>query len=212
MMLEQEPASREALLAEAQAVLATGAFEQAIELFAACLAQAPQDASAYQGRAIAHFQLHQWALAVADFTRARDLNPADPENGVGVGMSLAMENQVYEAVDALEALLTEHPQYVRGHIQLGLLYFKLCAIAKGRRQLERALACRPTLAERRFIEQSLKEQQQLDQKRYYRPDFEALNQRQDIPGLWQWFRRWRARGQQRSAERALRRNAKKGHS
>ena len=159
-------------------LLKTGAFEEAVEAFAACIATAPQEPGAYRGRALAQFQLKQWEAAAGDFARALELDPAELDNRVGLGMSLAMTHRVYEAVDILEALVGEHPAYVRGRIQLGLLYYRLCVTAKGREQLEAALASRPTLDERRCIEQKLKEEKQLDQKRYYRPDFEALRKRQ----------------------------------
>ena len=159
---------------DAQALLRTGAFEQAIEQFTACVTRDPANAAAYQGRALARFRLKQWPAAVEDFTTARQLDPHDRENGVGLGMSLAMDHRVYEGIAVLEELLAAHPDYARGHIQLGLLYYQLCATRKGREQLDRALACRPSLAERQLIERVLGEQQRLDRQRYYRPDFEAL--------------------------------------
>ncbi len=165
------------LLVEAHAHLRDGAFERAIELFTACLAHAPARAEAYRDRAIARLRLKQSAEALADFTEARRLDPADREAWLGVAMSLAMDSRVYDALTEFEALLSVHPTFARGHLQLGLLYFQLCVTAKGRQQMEQALACQPTGAERRLIETALKEQTQLDAKRYYRPDFEALHNR-----------------------------------
>jgi hypothetical protein len=54
------------------------------------------------------------------------------------------------------------------------LHLKIGAIAKGKDLLNEALRRRPSLAERRGIEAALAEQEKLDKKRYYRPDFEAL--------------------------------------
>ena len=65
--------------------------------------------------------------------------------------------------------------HARTHIQLGLLQFKLCPNAEGRKHMEAALKARPTLEERRLIEKTLKEQKDQDKGRYYRPDFEALH-------------------------------------
>ncbi|MBI3292351.1 MAG: tetratricopeptide repeat protein [Elusimicrobia bacterium] len=154
--------------------LKAGAFEEAVETFTASLAVAPERAEAFRGRALAQFQLKAWPSAASDFRRAKALNPQELDNWVGLGMSLAMDHQIYEAIEVLETLLVQHPSYVRGHIQLGLLYFKVGIITKGREQMQQALANRPTLADRRFIESVLKEQGRLDRKRYYRPDFEAL--------------------------------------
>lgn len=182
--MNDQPASADAgetLKAQAQAQLREGLFDEAIETFSACLAVEPRDAKALQGRAIARFQLQKWTEASADFDAAKRLNPDDPENWIGFGMSLAMQNQVYPAIDVFDALLAKQPRCVRGYIQLGLLYFQLGIIAKGREQMQRALEHRPTLAERRLIESTLKEQNTLDKKRYYRPDFEALRRRKEEP-------------------------------
>ncbi len=156
--------------------LKQGYFENALESFTDYLLVDAEEAKAYQGRAMASFQLNQWASAVSDFQKAKELDPADLENWVGLAMSLAMENKIYEAVDVFEELLSRHPTFVRGHVQLGLLYYRLGVITKGHQQMDWALACRPPLAERRLIEQSKKEQVALDKKRYYRPDFEALRE------------------------------------
>ena len=164
------------LKAQADEQLRNGLFEDAVEAFSACVAIEPRDAGALQGRARALFQLKRWAEASADFRAAKDADPADPESWVGLGMSLAMANQVYPAVDVLEELVATHPECVRGQIQLGLLYFQLSLVAKGRQRMQEGLAHRPTLSQRRFIESVLQEQAKLDCKRYYRPDFEALNQ------------------------------------
>jgi tetratricopeptide (TPR) repeat protein len=160
--------------------LKEGQFERAVEEFTACLSSRPDEVSAWRGRGIAQFQLKNWKDAASDFSKAKDLDPEDLESCVGLGMSLAMDLKIYPAIDVLETLLERHPQYARGHIQLGLLYFRLCVTAKGYDHMKRALASRPTLAERRLIEKTLNEQKTLDKKRFYRPDFEALRrQNQD---------------------------------
>ena len=164
-------------LAAADASLSEGAFERAVELFTEALERVPKLAAAYRGRALAHFQLKRWVEARADFARARELDPEDLESWVGLGMSLAMANEIYPAIEVFETLLANHPDYARGHLQLGLLYYKLCVTSKGRAHLEQALASRPTLAQRRQIEQVLGEQARLDRGRYYRPDFAALRAR-----------------------------------
>jgi tetratricopeptide (TPR) repeat protein len=164
----------EAMLDQAQAHLKKGEFERAVEEYTACLSSKGDEVSALRGRGIAHFQLKKWNEAISDFSKARDLDSTDLESWVGLGMSLAMDLKVYPAIEVLETLLEKHPDYARGHLQLGLLYFRLCVTAKGRHHLEKALACRPTLMERRIIEKTLKEQKQLDKRRLYRPDFEAL--------------------------------------
>ena len=155
--------------------LKEGYFEEAIEVFSECLLSEPAEPLAYQGRAMAHFQLKQWKPAAQDFLKAKELNPEDPETWIGLAMSLAMANEIYEAIDIFEQLLSRQPQCIRAHIQLAQLYYRLGVITKGHQQLDKALAARPSLTERRTIEQLKEEQLKLDKKRYYRPDFEALH-------------------------------------
>ena len=95
-----------------------------------------------------------------------------------LGISLARSHRVYPAIEVFETLLVRQPDCVRGHVELGLLHLQLGAIPKGQQQLQQALTCRPTLEQRRFIESTLREQERLDRKRYYRPDFQALHQQQ----------------------------------
>ncbi len=163
------------MLEQGHNLLREGRYEEAIESFTSCLAVNPETSRAYNGRAQAHFRLQKWPEASADFARAKELSPVDKESWLGLGMSLALENKIYEAIDVLEEMLKHFPAFVRGHIQLGQLQYKLCATAKGKEQLNLALANKPSLAERKIIEQVLKEEKILDQKRYYRPDFAALN-------------------------------------
>lgn len=152
-----------------------GRFEDAIEAFTACLAVDPETAPAVMGRAIARFQIKDWKAAEQDFRRAGTLDPQNPENGVGLGMSLAMQNEIYPALKTLETVLQRFPEYVRGYIQIGRLYIQIGAIPKGREYLNEGLKHRPSPAERRLIEAALAKQSQLDKKRYSRPDFEALH-------------------------------------
>ncbi len=162
------------MLEQAYARLKDGYFEEAVELFSAYLLSAPDQAQAYAGRGSAYFQLHKWPSAASDFLKAKELDASDAEHWIGLAMSLAMENKIYEAIGVFEALLSDRPQHVRAHIQLAQLYYRLGVITKGHKQLDAALASRPSLVERRTIEELKKEQLALDKRRYYRPDFEAL--------------------------------------
>ena len=166
--------SQQTMLDQGLEQLQAGRFEEAIDSFTACLAVYPETAKAVLGRGIARFQNKDWKAAEVDFRRAKDLDRQDPESQIGLGMTLAMQNQIYPAIDVMEKLIVQFPNFVRGYIQLGMLHTKIGAIPKGRGYLEQALTHRPSLAERQFIESTLKEQSKLDQKRYYRPDFEAL--------------------------------------
>jgi len=171
--------------------LTEGRFEEAVETFTASLAVGSRETKALRGRGLAYVQLKRWSLAAADFEAARELAPDDPENWVDLGVSLAMDNQIYPAIEVLETLLASQPECVRGHLELGLLHLRLGAILKGRQHLQEALACRPTLAQRRQIESVLREQDKLDRKRYYRPDFEALRKQRQSKASLGWAQRVR---------------------
>ena len=172
--MEERTGSQEAMIDQAYEQMQAGQFEDAIEAFTACLAVYPETSKAVLGRAIARFQIKDWKAAEGDFKRATDLDAQDPESWFGLGMTLAFQNQIYPAIDVMEKLMVQFPKFIRGYIQLGMLHIKIGAIRKGREYLQQALTHRPSLAERQFIEATLKEQTAFDQKRYYRPDFEAL--------------------------------------
>lgn len=174
-MSEAPGSPEETLLKQAYEQLAEGGFEQAVETFSAVLAVSPKQAQALRGRGLAFQQLKQYAQATSDFRKACELTPADLDAQVDLAASLGQSDQVYPALEVFDALLAAHPDFARGHIEVGLLHLRLGAIPKGREHLTQALACRPTLTQRRFIQGILTEQDRLDRKRYYRPDFEALH-------------------------------------
>ena len=179
------PYSLEEMMREAFQKLSGGYFEDAREAFTHCLLLESNEARAYAGRGMTHFQLKDWSSAVHDYQKAKELHPEDLENWIGLGMSLAMENKIYEAIEVFETLLAAHPDFARGHVQLGQLYYRLGVISKGHAQMDLALASRPSLEERRLIEELQKEQKALDKKRLYRPDFEALRKQSELSsGSW----------------------------
>ena len=180
----------EEMIGKAFQQLKEGSFEDAKESFAHYLQLEPNVGKAYYGRAMASFQLKEWASAVEDFQKSKDLDPENLDGWIGLGMSLAMVNKIYEAEDVFTELLARHPEYVRGHIQLGQLYYRLGLIPKGHAQMEAGIKARPTLAERQLIERLLKEQKALDKKRYYRPDFEALSKENERTAANSWLRKF----------------------
>ena len=156
--------------------LREGYFEDAVEAFSKCILADSNEAKIYYGRGVANFQLKRWKLAIADFKKAKELYADDPENCMALAMSLAIDNKIYEAIDCYEALLAKAPRLVRAHIQLAMLYYRIGVISKGHQQLDIALTSRPSLTERRTIEDLKKEQLTLDKRRFYKPDFEELRQ------------------------------------
>ena len=181
MSQSQLPESIKMLIKQGYEHLQEGASAEAQETFSAALAIEPKSPEGLRGLGIAFFQLKQWPSAADAFHKARDLAPEETDNWVDLGISLAMDSQTYPALEVFETLLAKYPVCIRGHIELGLLYLRLGAIPRGRQQLEKVLAHRPTLAQRQFVQSILHEQVKQDKKRAYRPDFEALRRQSRQP-------------------------------
>ena len=173
-MSGQSSEALEAMIEQGFGYLEEGRFEDAIEVFSAAHLLDGRDDRPLRGRALANVRIGHAVVAESDFRAARDLNSDSPDNWMGVGLSLAMQNKIYEAIAIYEELLHRKPDYLQAHIQLGRLYFKVGVIAKGRDFFQKALTLRPNLAQRREIETVLREQDKLDHNRYYRPDFGRL--------------------------------------
>jgi tetratricopeptide (TPR) repeat protein len=147
-----------AMLEQAFEELQTGSYKAAVGTFTACLALSPHEANAFRGRGTTHFETKNWGAAQADFHRAKELNPEDPENWIGLGLSLAMDLQIYPAIEVMQELLRQQPDYLRAHLMLGLLHLRHGADQKGRDYLQKALALSPSLQEKQFIESQLNRQ------------------------------------------------------
>jgi tetratricopeptide (TPR) repeat protein len=144
-----------AMLDQAFGELQSGAYQRAIDTFTACLVVSPREADAFRGRGTARFELKNWDAAKSDFQKAKEINPDDPENWIGLGMSLAMDLKLHPAVEVMEASLEKHPAYLRGYLMLGLLLVRIGAIEKGKSFLQQALNLGPSHQERRLIETQL---------------------------------------------------------
>src|SRR2546421_429981 len=142
-MKEEPNKALDVLLEQGFSHLREGQFEEAAEIFLTCQVVAPRDDRSYRGRGLAHLQLKEPMLAEADFAAARNLNHTEPENWMGLGLSLVMQNKIYEAIKVYEDLLAWNPDHIQGHLQLGLLQFKIGAIVNGREYFKRALGLHP---------------------------------------------------------------------
>jgi Flp pilus assembly protein TadD len=91
-----------AMIEQGFAQLREGQFEEAIETFSACLVIESRNDSALRGRGLAHLQLNHPTESEADFRLAHEVNSSEPENWMGLGVSLAMRNKIYEAIRVYE--------------------------------------------------------------------------------------------------------------
>jgi tetratricopeptide (TPR) repeat protein len=166
-------------LAEGYEELKAGDYWAALKFFHARLKEGPKDSRVHSGLGIAYMKLKDWDKAVESFSEARKLDPEDVECWLGLGVSMASAGRIYAALSVLEALLEHRPRFVRGFIQAGLLYFKLAVPGKGREYMQKALDLEPSLEEHHIIEAAMEREKQLDKKRAYRPDFEALRKQKE---------------------------------
>ena len=167
-------ADRDARMAEIAAHLGAGKLAKAQQCLDVALQAEPDDVPLLMLRAVAQVKQKLWEGAQTDFSRARALDPADPETWLGEGVCLAMRSEIPPALELLERMLELFPEFVRGRIQTARVYYKLVVLPKAKAHLDAALASDPNQAERKEIEELLKEQAGLDEKRYHRPDFESL--------------------------------------
>ena len=187
--MSQNNQAVEAMIEQGFEQLRDGHFEAAIEAFTTVHHLEPQDDRPLRGRGVAYTQIKEASKAEQDFRAAMERNEGHPDNWMGLALSLAMQNRIYDAIGVYEALLERQPGYIPGRIQMGRLYFKVGVIAKGKEEFEKVLTLRPNLEQRRLVEATLKEQAKLDQGRYYRPDFEKLRKRSGGPsGLSKFIR------------------------
>ncbi len=143
---EPDPALH-TLIDQAYEQLAEGVYDEAVETFSAALSMEPHQPRALRGRGLAYAHLKQWPLAAADFHAVTELAPEDIDSRIDWANSLAMDTKVYEALEIFESLLVRWPQYVRAHIELGRLHFRVRAVTTRRHGARcgrvACLPCRP---------------------------------------------------------------------
>ncbi len=110
--------------------------------------------------------------AIDCFRRAIDTGPGAPEAYLSLGIALATDAQVYEAIDVFETGLALAPDDFMLSLTLADLYFRLSVPDKGRRHLQVARDCSSTLRERRLVQALLSQEADREKRRIDRPTFE----------------------------------------
>lgn len=147
-------ASEEHLFDWGNNLLQLGAFEPAVEVFAAGTARHPASARLHVGLGIAQYSRRQYADAVASFCRAVDLSPSDPRPyqflGEMYGLAPALGAEVTRR---LAGFVEAQPDNATAHLYYALSLWKGQPAEAGppdlRRVealLRRAVALDPTLA------------------------------------------------------------------
>jgi len=170
------PQVAKAIFEQACTEIQEGALDRAVESFTACIEIVPQQAGLYRGRATAHFEMRNWKAAQSDFRRGIEFDSEDPENWIGLGMSLAMDLQILAGIEVIESYLQKHPEYMRAYLTMGLLYLRMGVRHKARECLQRALKMNPPWEERRLIEIQLKIQENDGNTNNNRSDIDVLKQ------------------------------------
>jgi tetratricopeptide (TPR) repeat protein len=121
------------------------------------LGQSSRLAGVAENVAINHVTLGNIELARGDltrafehFTRAVELNPADPVPHFNQGMVLKSAGQHDRAIPAFEAALRLNPDYARAHNHLGLALLLTGQVDRAVVHYQQAAALRPDYAEARF--------------------------------------------------------------
>jgi tetratricopeptide (TPR) repeat protein len=137
-------------------------------------------------RAIECFQAGMECLGLGEageargwFEKAISADPDFADGHVGLGVTHALEYNIYPAIDSLERAAELDPASFHAHYKLGQLYFKLRVPRKGYEGMSRALACARTLAERGLVAQLLREERQ--------------REKNDAPRPW-WYKPFSPRG------------------
>jgi Tfp pilus assembly protein PilF len=104
------------------------------------VALAPNDATLYNLRGVAHSRMNQPDLAAADWKKALALKPGDPEPHVHRGVDLLRRNAFDEAAVALQTALMINPRHAKAHANLGTVYERQDRFAEAIEHYDRAVA------------------------------------------------------------------------
>lgn len=123
-------------------------YEEAIEAYSATLALVDADLPRYwfihYARAISYHELDNWDLAEADFRRALELNPEQPQVLNYLGYSLVEQRRnLDEALDMIERAVAARPD--SGYIvdSLAWVYYRLGRFEEAVEPMERAVELEP---------------------------------------------------------------------
>jgi len=123
-----------------------------------------------EGRAA--FERGRIADAIDCFRRVIDAGSAAPEAYLYLGIALAKDAQVYEAIDIFEAGLALAPDDFMLNLTLADLYFRLSVPDKGRRYLQVARDGCSTPSGRQLVQALLSREADREKRRIDRPTFE----------------------------------------
>lgn len=109
--------------------------------------------------------------AIESLKHAVEGNSHSIEARLSLGIALAMDAQVYEAIDTFEAALALSPKDFMVNLKLAELYFKLSVPEKGHNYLKTAMEASSTVQERQWVRVLMSEEANREKRRIHRPTF-----------------------------------------
>ena len=117
-------------------------FKKAIRFYDVILASR-EDASAYANRALAYWELGEWASALYDYKRAAALDPKDPRVMRSIGELLNKLERYAEAATFLHKAIDLDSGSSRTFCALGIAYFNMGSWLKAYQALKKAVDIEP---------------------------------------------------------------------
>ena len=112
------------------------------------------------------------AAAATHFEQIVEVLPDFADAHIGLGIAYAVTGKIYPALDHLEEAANLEPDNFFAHLKLGQLQFKLHVPKKGYEEMQKAIDCASSVAERKLVGQLIHEQRQREHKGLARPTWD----------------------------------------
>ena len=109
--------------------------------------------------------------AIENLKRAIEVDSQSIEAHLDLGIALAIDAQVYQAIDVFEATLALSPKDFIVNFKLAELYFRLGVPEKGHKYLQTAMEACSTVPERQLLRTLKSQEAEREKRRIYRPTF-----------------------------------------
>lgn len=111
------------------------------------LKQNPKDVALLIRRGDVYFKMHEFELAIADYSDAIELDGHADQAYFGRGMALARYGQIREGIKDLDVYIKRHPDNSRAYTKRGVRYLWIHDYRRAKKDLERAIQLNPENAE-----------------------------------------------------------------
>ena len=114
--------------------------DAAIDAFRAVLAQDPQSVPALDGLTKALIAEKRYTAAIAELKNA----PADEVLRLNLAIAYSKNDNIDEAIQILNAIVQQHPEYAQAHANLGIVYTQQKRFTEAAHEFEAALELAPS--------------------------------------------------------------------